>query len=203
MSQLLQPLPDNLGGDPTPQDFGLPPIPTAQQLNAWYNQERFLNALAKHGRICDAADAVGITVWAAERWDTADLYGYKKRKAMALLRFNEKLDAEIDRRAITGIDKPVYWRGQQVGTITEYSDNLLMFRKKGVDPRYKDNYDPRPVQQQVQITRIIIHGVESAAVQVSTSPELGAGRVVEGQVVNEKASLSTVLDNERRKEEAK
>ena len=48
------------------------------------------------------------------------------------------LEAEARRRAVTGIDKPVYYKGKVVGSITKYSDKLLMFLFKAHDPKFRD-----------------------------------------------------------------
>ena len=48
----------------------------------------------------------------------------------ALEEGTDLLDAEARRRAVTGIDKPVYYKGEVVGSITKYSDSLLMFLLK-------------------------------------------------------------------------
>ena len=45
------------------------------------------------------------------------------------------LEAEAHRRAFIGIDKPVYYKGEVVGSITKYSDRLLMFLLKAHDPQ--------------------------------------------------------------------
>ena len=48
---------------------------------------------------------------------------------------------EVYRRAVTGLDKPVFYKGEQVATVREYSDLLLMFLLKAHDPaKYRDNY---------------------------------------------------------------
>ena len=45
------------------------------------------------------------------------------------------LDAEARRRAVTGVDKPVYYKGEVVGSITKYSDRLLMFLLRAHRPQ--------------------------------------------------------------------
>ena len=42
---------------------------------------------------------------------------------------------EARRRAVTGIDKPVFFKGEVVGSITKYSDSLLMFLLKAHRPQ--------------------------------------------------------------------
>lgn len=50
----------------------------------------------------------------------------------------EKLEREADRRGVDGIDHPVIHQGVITTTYKEYSDNLLMFRLKRLDPQYRD-----------------------------------------------------------------
>ena len=110
-----------------------------------------------HGRVCDAAAAIGLTVWAVELWENKDLYGFKRRKSWAAREYLERIEQEIDRRAIQGIEKPIFnTRGEQTGMTVQYSDNLLMFRAKRLDPAYKDNYDPRPATTPT-VTQIVIN----------------------------------------------
>lgn len=52
------------------------------------------------------------------------------------------MELEARRRAVKGTDKPVFQRGEQVGTIREYSDTLLMFLLKANKPeKFRDNFD--------------------------------------------------------------
>ena len=53
----------------------------------------------------------------------------------ALEEGTDLLDAEARRRAVTGTDKPVFYKGEVVGSITKYSDRLLMFLLKAHDPQ--------------------------------------------------------------------
>ena len=48
------------------------------------------------------------------------------------------LEAEARRRAFTGVEKPVYYKGKVVGSTTKYSDRLLMFLLKAHDPKFRD-----------------------------------------------------------------
>jgi hypothetical protein len=52
------------------------------------------------------------------------------------------LKLECRRRAVEGVDRPVFYKGQQVGTVKEYSDRLLIFLLKAARPeKYRDNFD--------------------------------------------------------------
>ena len=144
-----------------PEDFGFPANPTMQQTQCWKNQERALDAIQRTGTMHSAAIAAGLTVWALDRWVNADLYGFKKRREMALQVYDDMLDAEIDRRAVEGVDKPVIYKGEITGTYKEYSDNLLMFRRKQRDPSYRDNYTTEITTNRtdVRITKITVRSI--------------------------------------------
>lgn len=151
--------------EPTPQDFGFPAEPNAAQVKSWMRQQLWLEAFAECGSIGEACAATGIPVPTAEHWASVDSYGFKKRKAWAAQMAVGKLDAEINRRAIEGIDHPVIHQGVITDTYKQYSDNLLMFRAKRLDPAYKDSYSPPP-NERPPVTKIIIHmppGVELPA----------------------------------------
>jgi len=54
--------------------------------------------------------------------------------------FADRLEAEMARRAIDGSDKPVFYKGEIVGHITEFSDTLAITLAKAVRPeRFRDN----------------------------------------------------------------
>ena len=130
---------------------------TTRQARERVNQTRFLAALAETGSIGAAAADAGMTVSGVANWDAkADSGDWKKRKAEALESFLGRVEREINRRGIDGIDKPIFWRGEKVATVKEYSDNLLMFRTKRLDPSYKDNYQV-PASAPVAATQINIH----------------------------------------------
>lgn len=146
--QSLAPLPEN----PTPQDYGLPANPSSADLQRWARQERYLEALSRSGSTGAAAAEAGIPVGTAQSWDFNDTHSFKRRRAVALESFMGRVEAEINRRAIEGIDKPVIYQGRITGTYKEYSDNLLMFRAKKLDPSYKDNYQPGTVNDNRKVT---------------------------------------------------
>ena len=47
----------------------------------------------------------------------------------------ETLESEAMRRAMKGINEPVFHQGKQCGTITRYSDTLLIFLMKAAMPK--------------------------------------------------------------------
>lgn len=58
------------------------------------------------------------------------------------------LEMEARRRAVDGVDKPVFHNGEQCGTVTQYSDTLLIFLMKARKPElYADTTRERRLQQ--------------------------------------------------------
>lgn len=60
------------------------------------------------------------------------------------------MEKEIDRRGRDGINKPVIYKGQIMKddegaalVVKEYSDALLMFRTKKLDPTYREGFDAK------------------------------------------------------------
>ena len=114
------------------------PAPAGQRLTL-KKRDVFLDALRSGHSVTKAAAACGLsrsTVYnhrAAEpefaaEWDAAVEAG------------TDGMEDEARRRAVEGTLKPVYHQGQQVGTIREYSDTLLIFLLKGRRPgTYRDN----------------------------------------------------------------
>lgn len=52
------------------------------------------------------------------------------------------LEVEARRRAIEGVEEPVFQNGQQCGAVRKYSDSLLMFLLKHSMPeKYRDRVD--------------------------------------------------------------
>jgi hypothetical protein len=92
--------------------------------------DAFLAALAEHGVINRACEAVGIdrqTVW-IRRQKNPD---FAAQCELAIEMSADKLEQEARRRALEGVEEPVYQGGQLVGTRLVYSDSLLALMLKG------------------------------------------------------------------------
>jgi len=114
-------------------------------------QERFIEALADCGVIRTAAKAVGTTFQTIHRRiardkDFADQVESAKRE------FADTLEQEAIRRAVEGVEEPVFFKGQQVVYIDrdgneqrfvrKYSDKLLMQQLNAWHPdKYKWRQD--------------------------------------------------------------
>lgn len=56
----------------------------------------------------------------------------------------ERLEEEVDRRAVDGTKENVYYQGEKIGTVRRYSDTLLIFRLKALAPKKYRDYGPQP-----------------------------------------------------------
>lgn len=90
-----------------------------------HQKELFLDALARSGNVTQAARIAG---WRyptiAEEFKKEDPQ-FALAWSDAVRQANDALIYEARRRAIEGVQKPVFYLGQQCGSITEYSDKLL------------------------------------------------------------------------------
>lgn len=100
----------------------------------------FLTALAELGNYKEAAKLAGISRMTAWRHKTSDPE-FAQKCADAEQEAADLLEKEAWRRATEGTDEPVFYKGDQCGTIKRYSDNLLMFLLRGVRPeKYRERF---------------------------------------------------------------
>lgn len=90
----------------------------------------FIETLATTGNVSASAKLIGksrFAVYAARDSDEE----FAKRWDEALEEACDTLEAEARRRALEGVDQPVYYLGEECGRIRKYSDTLLMFLLNG------------------------------------------------------------------------
>jgi hypothetical protein len=110
----------------------------------------------------EALERTGVVAYACEQADVDRLTVYKERQrneefALAWAdseeRGTELLEAEARRRAAIGVDRPVFYKGKEVGQVREYSDQLLMFLLRARRPEvFRENV-------QVDHTGRVEHGL--------------------------------------------
>ena len=97
----------------------------------------FIEVLRETGNVTLAAQHAG-----QSRNQVHDVRQRSKRFAAqwddALEEATDLLEAEARRRAFTGIDKPMFFKGEVVGSTKKYSDKLLMFLLEAHDPKFRD-----------------------------------------------------------------
>ena len=92
-----------------------------------------LEALKKSGSYTEAATAVGVSRRSIQRLRDADpAFGAQVREALET--YADRLEAAVDERAFTGVRRPVYQGGVQVGETVEYSDRLAELRLRALRP---------------------------------------------------------------------
>jgi hypothetical protein len=84
----------------------------------------FLQHVAMHGMINKAAKAVGVTLKAVERM-AAENIEFEDALREAEETAADRIEEEVQRRAIDGVPKGVYYQGALVDTEVQYSDSLL------------------------------------------------------------------------------
>lgn len=97
----------------------------------------FLNALSVVRYKVKASRTIGVSYATIAKWLEAD-QEFAEAVAEEELFQAEELSEEIRRRAVDGIDKPVYFQGVLVDTNKAFSDILLIFEAKRRDPQYRD-----------------------------------------------------------------
>lgn len=125
----------------------------------------YLSALvANHGQKGKAAEAAGVSARTptSKPWKDDEVYQAALRDAEILA--GDALEEEAIRRAVEGVEEPVGWyQGTAGGTVTRYSDTLLIFLMKGNKPeKYADRLkhsggEGPPIEHHVTVTRTIIH----------------------------------------------
>lgn len=103
--------------------------------------ERFLEMLAETGHVEMAAEAVGMRVSSVYR-HRKDHPEFAARWKEAVAVAVEGLEAEAVRRARFGVAEPVFYQGEQCGTIQRYSDQLLALLLRAKKPEeYRERSD--------------------------------------------------------------
>lgn len=103
-------------------------------------RERFLDALATGVSVAKAALAGGVSRATVYRWREAD-EAFAQLWDDAYEAGTDALEDEARRRAVEGTQKPVFYKGEVVGHVREYSDTLLAMQLNARRPeKYRTNH---------------------------------------------------------------
>ena len=111
-----------------------------------------------------------------------------ERWAEAIEAGTDYLEDEARRRAAEGVSKPVFYQGEQCGSVQEFSDTLLIFLLKGRRPeKFRDNIN-LDVNGTIQVeycnnwrgTERVIEAEAEAQVQAAAVKALVAGEPESG-----------------------
>ena len=109
------------------------PNPTTKK-----NREKFLAELRECGHVGQSAEKTGVNRSTVYDWRKADP-DFEKAFQSALDAAVTQLEDEAKRRAHDGWEEPVWYEGQQCGTVRKFSDTLLIFLLKANKPeKYRE-----------------------------------------------------------------
>jgi hypothetical protein len=102
--------------------------PPARKFDA-ERKATFLTALEAHGMVTTAARAAAITSHTVHEHRKAD-EAFAQAWVQAYAAYCDRLEMEAYRRAVEGVDEPVYQGGELAGVVRKYSDALLTLKLK-------------------------------------------------------------------------
>jgi hypothetical protein len=93
----------------------------------------FLTALSTTGIVKSACEIAEVSRDTANAWRRDDKeFTLAWNKALDIAA--DRVEAEVVRRAVDGVEKDVYYQGKVVGQVREYSDRMLELLIKGLKP---------------------------------------------------------------------
>jgi hypothetical protein len=135
--------------------FAMRPIAKTGEL-----KKAFCRAYAQLGTVTHACQQIGVVHATVDLWRTSDPE-FVKEFEQAAVEYVHKLEREADRRGVEGIDKGIYYKGEKVDVEREYSDTLLIFRLKRLDPAYRERTEiSGPGGGPILIKEVRIHAPE-------------------------------------------
>ena len=110
----------------------------AREIELEEKKRIFIKTLAETAKVAVAVEAGGLS--------HVSFYTFREKDPVFAKLWDEAVDVGCDklvdeatRRAHDGVLEPVFYKGEVVGEIRKYSDNLLMFLIKKIRPEYRDN----------------------------------------------------------------
>lgn len=98
----------------------------------------FLETLSQTANVREAAEAAGLSRRTAyDHWEADPAFAAARDEVIGDA--VDRLEREAFRRAVEGWDEPVYYQGQQVGSVRKYSDRMLELLLKANRDKYKDH----------------------------------------------------------------
>lgn len=124
--------------------FVPPKRPESESKRSRHTEEAFLDGVREGWSISRSCWAAGVHERTVRRWKAASIASKREDGSYDddfAVRWEEAYEAGCDRiedeahrRAIHGVEKPVYQGGVLVGTVTEYSDTLMGLVMRGKRP---------------------------------------------------------------------
>ncbi len=106
-------------------------------------KKEFLTAYRELFTIYHACKKVGVSRSCYYKWMREDPE-FAKAATLAEEDNVNILEGEARRRAFEGWDEPVFFKGEEQGTVRKYSDTLLIFLLKGAAPeKYRERVEEK------------------------------------------------------------
>lgn len=147
---------DTPAGEGNSEMFSMDKFRTKRQYGTKKTQARmelFLLTLAQPGcTVSKAAQTAGIDIKTAYNWKKDDLE-FAEAWNYCYDEGTELLIEEATRRGVEGIDKPIFYQGELIDTVKEYSDTLLV---KQLEARRPADYRPRATLEATGPVTVVI-----------------------------------------------
>lgn len=113
---------------------------------------RFLDELSRHGNVRVATQRVGVSrsgAYLARRRDAGFDQGW--RSALVLAR--DHVEAVLAERALEGVEEPIFYRGEQIGSRRRFDTRLLLAHLARLDTLCADEAIIMAVEDERELTR--------------------------------------------------
>lgn len=128
------------------------------------DKQKFLEALAAGASVRSATASIGAKPDEPYRWREEDTE-FALRWRHAEEAGTDLIEDEAYRRAVKGVEKPVYRGGEVVGHVADYSDTMLMFLLKARRPeRYSAKAGDGPLDAETLAKRLNLKGARDALI---------------------------------------
>ncbi len=125
-------------------------------------KQKFLDALAAGASVRSATAAIGARPDEPYHWREEDV-DFALRWRHAEEAGTDLIEDEAYRRAVKGVEKPVYRGGEVVGHVADYSDTMLMFLLKARRPeRYGTKAGDTNLDAEALAKRLNLKGARDA-----------------------------------------
>jgi len=140
-------------------------------------RKKLLESLVETGgNVSRSCLLAGVSKVAAYEWRKCDAE-FATEWDEAIETGTEAMEEEARRRAFQGVDKPVFYQGEECGAIREYSDTLMIFLLKARKP---DKY-----REKIQISVPDIDAaIERQLARLASGSEADASGKTEGESIH-------------------
>lgn len=133
--------------EPQP-DLDFDPVVLRERADGWLPEKQieFIEALAECGCVAEACRRVGMSDSSARRLRSRpDAVAFRRAWRTALAHATTRLSENAFSRAINGVRRPVFYKGELIGERVYYDERLTQFMLRHLDPatygRWRDRVE--------------------------------------------------------------